>query len=217
MLKVGVYVLGLLALFAVVFALLPGARGGAARTGATLDGVALSLYPARDPGAVWRFQAGQVTSDPLKGETHLTELSRGGRWVQRRGEGGQPSGKPVLDATLDAPDLTIDAQDNMLTRQARITLVQECADIDLQGTPGQPVRVEQGSGFSAPVAEVDSPSLVARLTGLRMTFDFQIEEAGEDSTFEGDLDATETCKNGKRVTSAPPSPAAPLPQTGDPT
>ena len=70
----------------------------------------------------------------------------------------------MLDATLDAPDLTIDAQDNMLTRQARITLVQECADIDLRGTPEQPVRVEQGSGFSAPLAEVDSPSLVARIT-----------------------------------------------------
>jgi len=213
-LKVGVYVLAVLVLFGVVFALLPGGAAGTARTGATLEGVALSLYPARDTDAVWRFRAGHVTSDPLEGETRLTDLSNGGRWVQPRGEDGQPRGKPVLDATLAAPDLTIDAQDNMLTRQARITLVRECADIDLRGTSKQPVRVEQGAGFSAPLAEVDSPSLVARLTGLRMTFDFQIEEAGEDSTFEGDLDATETCKNGKRVTSDQ-SPASPLPQTGD--
>lgn len=213
MLKVGVWVLAGLALFAAVFALLPGAGGGAARTGATLEGVALSLYPARDPDAVWRFQAGAVTSDPLKGETHLTGLSAGGRWVQRRGEDGQPSGAPVLDATLDAPDLTIDAQDNMLTRQARITLVQECADIDLQGAPGQPVRVEQGSGFSAPLARVDAPSLKARIPQLHMSFDFQILEAGA-AEFSSDLDATETCENGRRVTSDPSLTPSP---TGDPT
>lgn len=205
MLKTGVYLLIALGVFVFVFAPLRTENVGAAQTGARLEGVALALYPARDADAVWRFGAARVTSNPLKGETRLTGLSDGGRWLQQRGAGGQLTGEEVLDATLSAPDLTIDAQDNMLTRQARITLVQQCADIDLRGTAEQPVRVEQGYGFSAPVAEVDSPSLVARLTRLRMTFQFEIEDAGEDSTFAGDLDATETCENGKRVPLSTPT------------
>lgn len=211
MLKAGVYALLALGIFALVFALLPPAQPDAARTGASLQGVALALYPARDPDAVWRFRAAHVTSDPLQGETHLTGLSNGGRWVRERGANGQLTGRAVLDATLSAPDLTIDAQDNMLTRQAQITLVQQCADIALSGTPEQPVRVEQGAGFSAPVARVDSPSLVGRITRLKMTFDFSIEDSGEDSTFNLPIDPTETCVNGKRV------PVSRLTQTGEQT
>ncbi|GAA5535004.1 hypothetical protein [Deinococcus aluminii] len=199
MLKAGVYALVALGIFALVFALLPQNPAEGAQTGATLRGVALTLYPARDVDAVWRFRAADVTSDPLKGETHLAGLSDGGRWIRKRGADGQPTGPAVLDATLSAPDLTIDAQDNMLTRQARITLVQQCADIDLKGTPQQPVRVEQGYGFSAPVAALDSPFLTGRITRLRMSFQFQIDDSGEDSRISAPLDPTETCKNGKRV------------------
>ncbi|MEW6422349.1 MAG: hypothetical protein AB1511_11585, partial [Deinococcota bacterium] len=141
MLKAGMYALLALGIFALVFALLPPVQPDSARTGVRLQGVALTLYPARDPDAVWRFRAAHVTSDPLRGETLLTGLSDGGRWVKERGANGQPTGRTVLDATLRAPDLTIDAQDNMLTRQARITLVRQCADIFLSGTPKQPVRV----------------------------------------------------------------------------
>lgn len=208
--KAGVYALAVLGLFALVFALLPSATPPGAQTGATLKGVELSLYPARDTDAVWRFRAADVTSDPLQGKTHLAGLSEGGRWVTRRGPDGQPQGR-VLDATLSAPDLTIDAQDNMLTRQASITLVQQCAAIDLKGTSEQPVRVEQGYGFSAPVAQLDSPALKGRVTRMRMTFGFVVEDAGQDSTFGWDPDAKETCQNGKRV------PLTFTPTTGEPT
>ena len=187
------YALIALALFALVFSRMPSAGAGP-ETGARLSGVQLSLYPARDPGAVWRFSAERVVSDPLRGETRLTGLADGGRWLTPQG-----GGKAVLDATLDAPDLTIDAQDNLLTRQARVTLVQQCADIDLRGTRERPVRVEQGAGFSAPVAQVDSPALVGRITNLQMTFDFNVQNAGEDSDFQLPLDPTETCDNGQRV------------------
>nr|WP_246580894.1 hypothetical protein [Deinococcus aestuarii] len=203
--KAGLYVLVALGVFALVFAFLPSGNAGGAQTGARLQGVSLSLYPVRDADAVWRFRASEVTSDPLEGETHLAGLSDGGRWLRGRGPDGRPTGKVVLDATLAAPDLTIDAQDNMLTRQAKITLVQQCANIDLRGTPAQPVRVEQGSGFSAPVARVDSPSLTGRVTRLRMSFDFQVEDSGEDSTLGWDPGATETCENGKRVPLSPAS------------
>lgn len=192
MLRTGVYALLALALFALVFSRVPSAGAGP-QTGARLSGVQLSLYPARDAGAVWRFSAERVVSDPLRGETRLTGLADGGRWLLPAG-----GGPAVLDATLEAPDLTIDAQDNLLTRQARVTLVQQCADIDLRGTREQPVRVEQGSGFSAPLAEVDSPVLRARIPNLRMSFGFEILEAGV-ADFSGDLDPTETCENGQRV------------------
>lgn len=202
MLKAGLYALTFLGLFAVVFALLPVERVGEAQTGATLSGVALSLYPSRDPQAVWRFRAASVTNDPLKGETRLTGLSDGGRWITPANQPGAPR---VLDATLSTPDLTIDAQDNLLTRQARITLVNECADIQLTGTPEQPVRVEQGVGFSAPVAQVDSPGIKGQVLALRMRFDFYVEESSPQSTLGWDPESTETCVNGKRV-SQPPAP-----------
>ena len=98
MLKAGVYALLALGIFALVFALLPQRPLASARTGATLRGVTLTLYPSRDPDAVWRFRAADVTSDPLKEETHLSGLSDGGRWVKG------PGGRPRLDATLAAPD-----------------------------------------------------------------------------------------------------------------
>lgn len=196
MLKAGVYALLALGIFALVFALLPGRDLGGPQTGATLRGVSLTLYPSRDPGAVWRFQAADVTNDPLKGETHLAGLSNGGRWVKDR------QGRPVLDATLAAPDLTIDAQDNLMTSQAKITLVQQCADIELRGNDEQPVRVEQGTGFSAPLTDIDAPSLKGRIPNLQMSFDFVILDAGP-SDISSDLDGTETCENGKRVLHKP--------------
>jgi len=199
-LKAGLYALLFLGLFAGVFAFLPVEKVGAAQTGATLSGVSLSLYPSRDPQAVWRFRAASVTSDPLKGETRMTGLSDGGRWITPANQPGAPR---VLDATISTPDLTIDAQDNLLTRQARITLVNECADIQLTGTPEQPVRVEQGVGFSAPLAEVDAPSLKARMPHLTMGFDFIVQQADASSEFSSDLDVTETCENGKRVSRQP--------------
>ncbi|MEF2276809.1 hypothetical protein V3W47_00770 [Deinococcus sp. YIM 134068] len=210
MLKAGLYGLAFLGVFALVFAFLPTGEESDTGTGARLQGVALTLYPARDEGAVWRFRASDVTSDPLKGETRLAGLSDGGRWLRERGPDGQPTGEFTLDAMLAAPDLTIDGQDNMLTRQAEITLVQQCARINLTGTPEQPVRVEQGSGFSAPVAVVDSPSLTGRVTRMRMSFGFQVEDSGEDSTLGWNPDATEVCENGKRVPFGGPTP------TGEP-
>ncbi|SMB88678.1 hypothetical protein [Deinococcus hopiensis] len=204
MLKAGGYALIAFAVFALVFALLPVSRVAGAQTGATLSGVALSLYPSRDADAVWRFRAASVTNDPLTGETRLTGLSEGGRWITERDKAGQPTGRRVLDATLAAPDLTIDSQDNLSTHQALITLVKECAAIQLTGTPQQPVRVEQGNGFSAPLTKIDAPSLKAEIPQLRMGFDFVIQDAGP-STVISDLDVTETCENGKRVSHKPSS------------
>lgn len=196
--KIGLYALLAIVVFALVFALLPVSRTESP-TGATLQGVQLRLYPARDPDTVWSFRAAHVTSDPVTNETHLRTLSGGQRVVKERDNKGMLTGRETLDARLSAPELTIDAQDNMLTRQARITLVRECADIDLTGTPEQPVKIEQGSGFSAAVAKVDSPVLNGTINRLRMSFQFVLEESAEDSQTSFSLNPTEQCINGKRV------------------
>nr|WP_157458021.1 hypothetical protein [Deinococcus arboris] len=189
-------------LFALTFALLP-TGGHVADTGATLSGVELKLYPSRDPDAVWSFRAANVESDPEQNRTYLSGLSGGQRVVKERDDQNRLTGREVLDARLTAPDLTIDGQDNMTTRQARITLVRECADIDLTGTDKTPVKIEQGRGFAAPVAEVESPFFDAHYEKLQMTFDFNIEDVDNSrSTTTSDLDTTERCVDGKRVPGA---------------
>ncbi|MFC5848509.1 hypothetical protein [Deinococcus petrolearius] len=198
--KAGPLALTALFVFALLFAFVPtGPRGEAALAGARLQGVRLSLYPARDEGAVWTFAAQDVRSDPLTNVTQLSQLSQGERRLRERDAAGRYTGRQTLDATLSTPELTIDAQDDLITPQARITLVQQCADLTLTGRPGQPVRIEQGAGFSAPVAVVDSPALVGRITRLQMSFQFDLLASGEDSNYQLAIDPTETCRDGKRV------------------
>ncbi|MFC4638795.1 hypothetical protein [Deinococcus hohokamensis] len=197
--KTGLYALLGIVAFALVFTFLPSASRPESATGATLEGVQLRLYPSRDPDAVWSFRAAHVTSDPASSETRLSQLSDGQRVIKQRDARGVLTGREVLDARLNAPDLTIDGQDNLLTRQARITLVEQCADIDLRGTAARPVKIEQGAGFSAPLAKLDSPSLVGTIKNLRMSFQFNVEDADPTSQFGWDPDARETCRGGRRV------------------
>lgn len=194
------FLLALLA-FAAIFALLPTPDRVAANTGAHLQDVQLALYPMRDPDAVWQFSAAQVSNDPTTGTTELRQLSQGERLLRQKNAQGAYTGKETLDATLRAQNITIDNQDNLLTDQAQITLVKHCADIDLKGRPGEPVRIDQGFGFIVPVAEMTSPSINGHIEKLQMTFDFKFQDADPDhSNFTYDLDATTQCVNGRRVT-----------------
>ncbi|MBZ9712272.1 hypothetical protein [Deinococcus multiflagellatus] len=197
--KTGLYALAGITLFALVFAFVPTGRRDAG-TGVTLSGVELRLYPSRDPDAVWSFRAAKVDSDPLQNRTRLTGLSGGQRVVKEKDARGRYTGRMTLDARLTTPDLTIDGQDNMTTRQARITLVKECADIDLTGNEQTLVRIEGGRGFYAPVAKVRSPFLNGDYQKLQMGFDFNIEDVDNDNSVTySDLDTTERCVNGQRV------------------
>lgn len=190
--------LGILA-FALLFALLPSGTVAQAQTGVTLEGVRLALYPARDPEAVWRFSARDVRSDPTTGTTDLAGLGGGERRLRERGPDGNWTGRETLDATISAPRLSINAQDDLTTPRARLTLVRECADLDLTGTPEQPVRIEQGQGFSAPRAQLDAPAMRGEALDLKMDFNFNVLSASPDSTFGWDPEGTETCRNGVRV------------------
>ena len=197
--KVGPLALLGILVFALVFALLPGSSVPQAQTGVTLEGVQLTLYPARDPDAVWQFRAAEVRNDPVSRNTELSRMEGGQRLLRGRGPDGTFNGRETLDATITAPGLTINGQDDMVTPRADITLVKECADLSLSGTPEQPVRIEQGAGFSAPHAKLDSPAIKGEIRDLRMDFQFNVEQAGEQSNFGWDPDAAETCRDGQRV------------------
>ena len=197
--KVGPLALLGILVFALVFALLPGTGVPQAQTGVTLEDVELTLYPARDPDAVWQFRAAEVHNDPVSSTTELSRISGGQRLLRARGPDGSFSGAETLDATIAAPSLTIGAQDDMVTPRAEITLVRECADLSLTGTPQQPVRIEQGYGFSAPHARLDSPNLSGDVYDLRMDFQFTIEQSAKRSNLGYNADADETCRDGKRV------------------
>ena len=197
--KVGLYALVGIMAFALIFALLPTPGLDASESGARLSGVQLRLYPSGDANATWSFRAADVRNDPLNGLTTLTGITEGQRLLKEQVQ-GRFTGREILDATLATQELTIDAQDTMTTRQARITLVQQCADIDLKGTEQTPVKIEQGQGFSAPSARISSPNTNGRIGKLKMTFGFVIEDSDPaNSKYTAELDATETCRDGKRV------------------
>lgn len=197
--KVGPLVLlGILG-FALLFALWPGGTAPQAQTGITLQDVHFTLYPARDPDAVWRFAAAEVRHDPVSSTTDLSGITGGKRLLRQRNAAGQFSGAETLDATVQAPSLSINGQDDMVTPRAQIRLVKECADLALQGTPQTPVKIEQGYGFSAPKAVLDSPAVSGNIYDLRMDFQFNVEQASPQSNWGWDPDATETCRNGQRV------------------
>lgn len=199
--KAGLYALLAILGFALVFAFLPSGGRADARTGAELSGVKFRMYPSRDEDAVWSFAAQRVTSDPVAGQTQLSGLSGGQRLLRERDPKTKAlTGRETLDARLDTPELSIDDQDTMTTRQARITLVRECAGIDLKGTDEQPVKIEQGQGFSAPIAEIRSPFLSGHAEKLQMSFNFDLNDMdNERSSTQIDTNPTRICRDGQLV------------------
>lgn len=197
--KVGLYLLLGLLVFSVVFALLPARDQVAAKTGARLQNVQLTLYAARDPDAVWRFKADTVTNDPVSGTTELRTLNGGKRLLREKNKSGQYTGREIVDATLATPSLTINNQDDLLTQRARLRLVKECTTIDLLGTEQNPVKIQQGVGFSAPRTRVNGPAMRARIADLQMDFDTTILNSGP-MELVGNLDTLETCQDGRIVT-----------------
>lgn len=167
--------------------------------GVSLKQVSLKLYPSGDPDASWTFTASDASDNPLDNTTRLTGLSNGYRMIRQRDKTGRLTGKEVVDATVRAEELLIDEHDTLLSERVELTLVRECADLVLTGSKAQPVKIEQ-RGFSAPQARLVAPNMRATIAGLRMRFDFYIEESDPArSKTEFDLDAPEQCVNGKRV------------------
>ncbi|WP_456447753.1 hypothetical protein [Oceanithermus sp.] len=139
--------------------------------GVELTGVKLRLYPRSDPKAEWVFYAARIENSPAKRTSVATGLREGARYVD--GE---------LDLTLDAPEVTIDRNDDLTLPYAVIRIPRECYEIKLGGQGEPPVRIRQDRGFYAPTFTLTGPGISVR--GERFRSDFKLEEAswenGED-------------------------------------
>lgn len=168
------YALALLLLIAAssyYFAHLPVHEPPKREKGVVLEGVTIRLYPKSDPDAEWIFHAGKIENNPARQTSKATDLSQGARYV-----GGD------LDLTLEAPEVSIDRNDNLTLPYATIVIPKECYTIRLGGEGKAPVRILQDRGFSAPTFTLEGPGISIRGEGFRS--DFKLEEAswerGED-------------------------------------
>ncbi|WP_424951133.1 hypothetical protein [Deinococcus sp.] len=186
-----IFLCGVLA-FGVVFSLLPSAAG-VARSGVTLNGVQFSLYPEQDQGAVWRFQARQVSIDPLKDENTLDGLGRGERWLRRL------DGAETLDLTLATRKLVIDGNDTLSTQQAQMYILDGCYTLNFRSTPGKPVVINQRSGYSAPSVSIASPSLNGEIDDFTSPFDLSNVQGSQRPGFTVQTSPETVCQDGKIV------------------
>ncbi|WP_188963739.1 hypothetical protein [Deinococcus aquiradiocola] len=193
MLRVSVIVLVCVVAFGTLFSLLPSGSGAAARSGVTLQGVQFSLYPEQDPGAVWRFQARQVTIDPLRDENRLDDLGRGERWLHRPGE------PETLDLTLRTRRLVIDQDDNLQAQEATMYIPRDCTTLTLRSTADRPVLINQRSGYSAPYVSIDNPSIQAEYDDFTSPFDLSNVQGSQraGATFQASPDTV--CEAGRTV------------------
>ncbi len=171
MLKWSAAALVAIVLFGLVFALLPGTTRPQDRTGVRLRGVSLRLYPAQDPNAEWRFQAPDLAFDPVKEEATITGLERGERWARPPVDAQHPAQPLGLDLTLRTQQLTIDANDNIRTKEANIYLPRDCWSLDLRSNPAQQVLIDQNQGISAPAADIHSPAYNGQFSSVNVSFD----------------------------------------------
>lgn len=190
--RASVIFLACVVVFGVLFSLLP-SGGDVARSGVTLSGVQFSLYPEQDQGAVWRFQARQVTVDPLKDQNTLDGLGQGERWVKRA------DGTQKLDMTLKADQLVIDSEDNLSARRAQLYVLDGCWSLNFTASGDRPVLINQRSGLSAPSVDITSPGVNLGFDDFSSPFDLSnmrgLQRAGASAgTYPGQI-----CKDGRVV------------------
>ncbi len=178
--------------FGAVFLLLP-SGGQAVRSGVTLRGVRFSLYPEQDQGAVWRFQARQVTIDPLKEENTLGGLGKGERWLR------VPGRPETLDLTLKASELVIDNSDNLTARQAQMYVIDGCYTLNFRSRAGTQVVINQRTGYSAPYVSIASPSLNGELDDFTSPFDLSNVQGTQRPGFTVQTNPSTVCQNGRVV------------------
>jgi len=179
------YALALLLLIAAssyYFAHLPVREPPKRERGVVLEGVTIRLYPKSDPDAEWIFYADKIENNPARQTSKATGLSQGARYVDGK-----------LDLTLEAPEVSIDRNDNLTLPYATIEIPEECYVIQLGGKGESPVRILQDRGFTAPTFTLKGPGISIRGEGFKS--DFKLEEAswerGEDIV---EMDNVKECK-----------------------
>ena len=127
-----------------------------------LDGVTLELYPAADLDARWVFKASTVTVDPETRESIATLEGDGIRYV-----------KDKPDLYLRTPTVTIDGNDNIRTQEAKIYIPKDCYVLKLGQAGAAFVTIDQNTGYSAPYADLNSPSVFQNGPNFTSNFDFK--------------------------------------------
>lgn len=190
--KASLIALALIVAFGLVFALLPSGVGSRDRTGVTLRGVQLKLFPGQDQNAEWRFSAPELHFDPVKNESTVSGLKVGQRWIVDPKTGAQ-----VLDMTMQAAQLKIDENGNLRTDQARLYVPSQCAAVQLRGNAKDQVVVDQNAGYIAPSIRMTFPEGFAEYTDVTMSFN--LDAKGTLGPNQTNLDSPYTCVNGQTV------------------
>jgi hypothetical protein len=164
--RLALIIILVLTAFGVVFALLPG-RKQELRDQVTLSGITMVLYPQADPNARWTFEAERVVYNPQTQESLVEAPKTGKRWVK-----STTTSPERLDLELRAPDLTIDAGDNLRTQQAKVFVYDGCYYLNLGKTGASPVLIQQSSGYQAPSVRMVSPSI--DFTGDEFVYSFDL-------------------------------------------
>ncbi|WP_045246080.1 hypothetical protein [Thermus filiformis] len=127
--------------------------------GVRLYGVELALYP-QEKGVEWRFQAEELRQEGR--EVRVYRLREAGRYV-----GGR------LDARLYAPEVQVDAQDDLRAPRARVEILKGCYVLELEG----PVLIRQKEGIYAPRVRIQAPNLRGEAREFHSDFALERMEA----------------------------------------
>lgn len=160
-------------LFYLIFSILPEEKNYSSSNKIQLSNIKMKLYP-QNSNSDWEFKAKIYEDEPISNSKNLKGEIDGRRIVYK-------NGKEFTDAYLISKDLKINSQGSMLTGQAKIILIKECASIVLFGTKNRKVEILPDEGFYAPIAEISSPLMNGRMLELKMTFDFLILSSSTES------------------------------------
>ncbi|MGQ9511491.1 MAG: hypothetical protein ACUVQD_00190 [Thermaceae bacterium] len=127
--------------------------------GVRLYGVEFTLYP-KEEGVEWRFEAEEVEQEG--GGLRILRLKEAGRYLEGR-----------LDARLFAPEVEVDAQDNLKAPSARVEILKGCYVLDLEG----PVYIRPKEGIQAPRVRIEAPNLRGEALDFRSDFALERMEA----------------------------------------
>ena len=165
--------LGAVLLVLLALSLGPRAERPEVREEIVLDGAVVRLFPASDPGAVWRFDAPVASYDPAARETTLTRIEDGERRVEDE-----------IDFTLAADRLVIGRDDDLRSARMDVHLVADDLDVEMEGVEGRQVRVDQGTGrFEVPRIRIFGEGFGESLyQEMSVSFDFTDFEAGGPET-----------------------------------
>ncbi|WP_117238307.1 hypothetical protein [Thermus sediminis] len=133
--------------------------------GVRLMGVEFTLFPEEE-GVEWRFRAEEMVEEG--GVFRIRGGISGARYVEGR-----------LDLRLLAPEVVVEAGDNLRAPYARVEILRGCYRLELSAPGRGEVLIRQKEGFLAPWLRLEAPNL--RGEALDFRSDFALERMEADS------------------------------------